>query len=1519
MPLINRIEISNFMNSGRIEPWRPDWPHQIFELNRENSAISITNGKGKSTLVHTLLAMLTWHSRDLKDIRNRFFAPTKTGRYTHVRIEISVDIPDNDLITNSGGPIGGRPMVFGMYGNSGDTERWYLYSYAGTLDDCPIATVNKFKHTLIPDTEFHDVLGVIPTRYPATVKEHSRHGWRDRIGIIFDLPGLEQQLRYQRANAAEGSNTYFDVEDRTGMPYSTSLFYERLAPELLAEVMGDKGEDGEHGIEDTIHEKARGLIHARHRTELTRRDLDKAERVMAELGRISDSVGNLNAAKHEHDKRRQGLSVDLLALRHVLIDEPIPGAPRRPLPNLPEIASMMVMQDGNWFLPDSAMKIFTGEEPPAINQRATRNPTEIVLVQAKRTQVIDFACDLKIRDGRGKAYQLYNRLAATRWIGHTTNFTDGWNGEKAREAVSKSFDWVEMYADTNPARILERKFSEMQRISEEERENLNQQYGEMNQERDGLRNQQQVISAQQAEYRRMIESDLFTLEEMDSPEETAIRVKTSKAETGKALDDHRQKAQRQEHVFGEWKEFVRDHGQSARPGVMAAGLTEKVMTAERVVSETKSKREIARTKRQKLKIEKDRFQQQLTVVAQKVTQLDQLKPLVEQFRNIFSGEAPEGLDTKVRAALVYARCETEAFRQKRAKLEEPLASLVAFRLRFGMVDVADWLAERTAKWDQLGQSFRETLGKLDEAKIRLDVLSRESVAPGKVAREALRIAGGTPEPLHKVIDSLGLDPDRKERTLTLFSALLFAPVYRDLGAATSAVKNLAHAELESPVFLRDELAAFFHGGEISLNDFVAHTYLVGFRSRQVACLLDPSLVARERKLVEQEIDRLNGIVGELGHQRELVAPEHDDSILGQMAADAVKKNVQAEDEQLCDNIKVAEEKLPALEQRASPDALDAIRAAQKYLKIVACDSEEIIRESYESISDLAANTASEYESVEAELTELESLADTHASALHQAQTQALTVKVLHRIQNFIDHPEENPTFMQQAEKIEGNLVAESRLAIAKDAFRFDLADAFSKDGESKQKKIEYRLSSIKEELHRISERQPRLLAELQEIRTQREPLGVDVVHIDAFVRSLIDNYRKLSAALQSPNSVQQSLLEKHALCTLASTLRKEQSTILLVRALANIGDDTGLADVSEARAHLEDAQHVLDNARSAFDREIDRVVSDRSLSLPEHVIIELGQAKNDPSIIARHHRVTLANYEKNRAANDTARLHLDEEWDGIAEWLRQFTLRLPDNFQTMQAVFSPGRDPVTGRVERAGFDIEGALANLENVRVTLDEIICDVENFENIRKSAEGGDEKIRDSLVSELRKRIRDKFYQRLILNPKIKVCMPSVSAKPLLLEPKLLSSGQSVAMTLLWIVKMADYVAERDLRRDTINAAKLKGLRSGKTHFVIIDGAFSHLSNKNLINDALTGIGKTRGRFQLIITGHDQNYQNDFIRFPTFIVGREMGNRMMYAESETRQLMSPEDVGSHSGAMELMGVRRVPDDVVKGFNDRR
>jgi hypothetical protein len=288
--------------------------------------------------------------------------------------------------------------------------------------------------------------------------------------------------------------------------------------------------------------------------------------------------------------------------------------------------------------------------------------------------------------------------------------------------------------------------------------------------------------------------------------------------------------------------------------------------------------------------------------------------------------------------------------------------------------------------------------------------------------------------------------------------------------------------------------------------------------------------------------------------------------------------------------------------------------------------------------------------------------------------------------------------------------------------------------------------------------------------------------------------------------------------------------------------------------------------------------------------------------------VTTENFNKSRIANETASTHLEEEWKNIGSWLENFTRRLPTNFEAMRSVFKPVRDPASGQIISAGFDIEAKVADMGDVRTVLTGIVDKVEKSEKNSENL-GNDEALRSRYTKNMRKEIREEFYKNVILEPTIRVCIPSISHKSLKLEKNMVSSGQGVAMSLLWIVKMADYVTERELQRQNVSNAARKRVRSMRTQFVIIDGAFSHLSDKRLITDALDSVKGKRGKFQLIITGHEPNYKNDFAYFPSYIVAREIGGNLMYAESETRRLLAPEEVGSRLGAMEVSSFHKLAD----------
>lgn len=74
------------------------------------------------------------------------------------------------------------------------------------------------------------------------------------------------------------------------------------------------------------------------------------------------------------------------------------------------------------------------------SQQWRLNRNGLVHEKAGRSQVIDFACDIKNRDTRGKPNQLYSRENALALLGLTTNFTGTWTEQAAIDALNQAFD-----------------------------------------------------------------------------------------------------------------------------------------------------------------------------------------------------------------------------------------------------------------------------------------------------------------------------------------------------------------------------------------------------------------------------------------------------------------------------------------------------------------------------------------------------------------------------------------------------------------------------------------------------------------------------------------------------------------------------------------------------------------------------------------------------------------------------------------------------------------------------------------------------------------------------------------------------------------------------------------------------------------------------------------------------------------------------------------------------------------------
>ena len=216
------------------------------------------------------------------------------------------------------------------------------------------------------------------------------------------------------------------------------------------------------------------------------------------------------------------------------------------------------------------------------------------------------------------------------------------------------------------------------------------------------------------------------------------------------------------------------------------------------------------------------------------------------------------------------------------------------------------------------------------------------MAPGSVAREVLKLAGADALALHAAIDGIGLPLDRKEQVLSLFSALLFAPVYASAARAAQAAGLFAAKGIHSPVFIAAELADFCRNANIAYDGLAASTWLVGVRTRPVDCLLDPALVEREKHALDGQIAQSKENLAALDQRFAELDPEGKEAIYARKAQEAIEKNYVAHDLLLQQEAARLEENLPGLRDRASPEALESIAAVISYNALLAGKPEELL-------------------------------------------------------------------------------------------------------------------------------------------------------------------------------------------------------------------------------------------------------------------------------------------------------------------------------------------------------------------------------------------------------------------------------------------------------------------------------------------------------------------------------------------------------------------------------------------------
>ncbi|WP_110687811.1 hypothetical protein [Salinicola aestuarinus] len=288
------------------------------------------------------------------------------------------------------------------------------------------------------------------------------------------------------------------------------------------------------------------------------------------------------------------------------------------------------------------------------------------------------------------------------------------------------------------------------------------------------------------------------------------------------------------------------------------------------------------------------------------------------------------------------------------------------------------------------------------------------------------------------------------------------------------------------------------------------------------------------------------------------------------------------------------------------------------------------------------------------------------------------------------------------------------------------------------------------------------------------------------------------------------------------------------------------------------------------------------------------------------HRQLSSQLEEHRGR--VSRLHASREQieDTLVERLSSIIIDAAGNLGVLKRV--------AARASEGGayFEVKAELIADDAVRELIQQLLGDIDahlavqqrRLEQSGEPAKGkrGD----DELARQIRRRIYRGLFREVVIRLRHDAIRPHGRLFSLNED---MSEGQREAVSLMWLVKLSEFAIERELRE--LPSQHRRSARASRESVILLDGLFSKLSHRRLIQDSLESLRNTRGRFQMIGLIHNPNYENDPSIFPTYLVGSVIGGQqgqgghVMVREG---RLVSPEETGRGSGEASLFGIHVTP-----------
>ena len=938
--------------------------------------------------------------------------------------------------------------------------------------------------------------------------------------------------------------------------------------------------------------------------------------------------------------------------------------------------------------------------------------------------------------------------------------------------------------------------------------------------------------------------------------------------------------------------------------------------------------------------------------------LQALKPGFDDFQKVFPNQEPQGLEDKLWNEKGELDQQSHQLEAQIRQLEVLVSDLRQFQEQFPDTTPAEWLDTARSLYPALLTSQSALGTAINDLTRQLEDLERDPVSPSATensAAELLKTKGLSFRPLYQVItETLSDDDVRKPVWLAQAHNLLFAPVIASENEALQAAEIFAHQRQPVPVFTETSLKQAAKNSETGLLGAV-----VGYESLAVKSLLNPEFLAELKQQLQDDLSRHQQQLIDVEQSLTIYDPRSDAHALATSAAQAVNQNAEEELSLQQAALATSQERLIEINNQLAPENRQLIRSAERFLEL---GGEQEIKQLTETVH----QTFLKLDSLNNQLSQLhEQLSGENRRLLDQAEqflnsggdeklhklnsdVELLTLKqdqiseeheqclatlesfeqLIQTCQNQLNQiysagereqlinldrylQDGGPEFMAKADQTRASLEAQRTQTQNRASVKFDRIRAYlnARDQLSDTAALKKQIAEIKSNLKTTDAEKDEKESEINRIRDEQPQQLQAISQIDEtasrWLKQLAHFSSSMLAELPEPDLDRlesMPLFEKaeayQAACN-SDDIDRERICDLSM----SVADQLEQENIKELSKELGRQNQTHDEREGQFRNVLERIqTQDRHLFNATDQVRLAGFSKANAdalSDLASMITMLTDNIAENAHRLEELQDSMSNLEDKLQERLTSIILHSVDNLRILRRVVSSSSG------DNAFFVIDADTVSEEGVRNLVRSLLAEIEENQKLIRSrkaqnlAVGSEEKQKKDLSENLRSQI----YRQLFTNISIRLKHTAIRPHGKLFSlNESMSEGQREAVSLMWLVKLSEFAIERELK--SVPSQYRRKERKSSESVIILDGLFSKLSHKKLIEDSLESLRNTRGRFQMVGLIHNPNYENDPGIFPTYLVGNVIGGLQGQGGHVTVKQgvkVSPVELGLGSGEASL------------------